>query len=192
MTFPSSKLDILPDRLDKLQRRRNENLIHPCLCIIQLNDSGVNVSLRHLNVWLDPGANLGRGAVEISPRNISTNKEIILLASVADPFHFDMDPENTNFFLSKYISPNNVLFTYLWGKYLCLFNLKFLWLWNFYLVKTYMNLANFLLPGSVSWNRFGSGWPRWNGSKRIRIRNTTTGSDIFWRKILRPLPRVST
>ena len=52
-----------------------------------------------------PKANLRRGAVEIGPRDISTNVEIIPLASVADPFHFDMDPDNTNFFLpEKYFS----------------------------------------------------------------------------------------
>ena len=35
-----------------------------------------------------------------------------------------------------------------------------------FLLKSSMILADFLLPGS------GSGWPKWNGSKRIRIRNT--------------------
>ena len=36
-------------------------------------------------------------------------------------------------------------------------------LWTFSMI-----LADYLLPGSVS----GSGWPKWNGSRRIRIRNT--------------------
>ena len=40
------------------------------------------------------------------------------------------------------------------------------------ILEIFHDFGWFLLPGSVSWNGFVSGWPKWNGFKRIPIRNT--------------------
>ena len=82
------------------------------------------------------------------------------------------------FFDKKYISPKYGLFCYLYGKYLCSkhkFNSfeKDVWYSKYFggfWWKFSMILVDLLLPGS------GSGWPKWNGSKRIRICNT----DFDW------------
>ena len=69
------------------------------------------------------------------------------------------------FSLKKYISSKNGLFCYFWGKYLCPLNISFIFLKKcMVLGEIVHDFCWFLLPGS------GFGWPKWNGSKRIRIR----------------------
>ena len=69
-------------------------------------------------------------------------------------------------------------------KYECNSFEKHVWYSNdfgWFLWKFSMILADFLLPGSgsVYWSGSGSGWPKWNGSKRIRIRNTDLNIRYF-------------
>ena len=58
---------------------------------------------------------------------------------------------------------------------------KFLWFWLIF----FGNFRCFLLifcypdPDPFYWSWSGSGWPKWNRSKRIRIRNTVYNSKIF-------------
>ena len=68
--------------------------------------------------------------------------------------------------------------TDLWGMYLCPLNISLIFMkknaWYFYdfglfLLKFSMVLADFLLPGSVSWNGSRSSWPKWNGSESATL-----------------------
>ena len=101
-----------------------------------------------------------------------------------------------NIFLQK-----NDMFGYLWGKYLCPLNKSLIFskkcmiflvffgrfLWKFSMIK-----AVFLLPGFLSWNGSESGWPKWNGFKQIRIRNTVYKLHIiFFLKKLKCKPSYS-
>ena len=82
------------------------------------------------------------------------------------------------FFYLKYISPKIIsLVIYEVNIYVRL--TKILKIYDILMIlvdflrKFSMILADVLLPWSVSWNGTGTGWPKWNGSKLIRIRSAT-------------------